>query len=107
MAIKKRNPLFVIGLSLITVGLYTIYWFYQTRQELNELGSEERSPLMHTIGLLVPFVGFYVLWLYSSDVEAVTKKAKDKVILFLAWIVFFPVALYMVQEELNARATTQ
>ncbi|MFH1394120.1 MAG: DUF4234 domain-containing protein [Candidatus Micrarchaeota archaeon] len=101
MVVKKRNPLFVVAVSFITAFIYGLYWFYQTRRELNELTKKDSNPLLHTLGLFVPFVNLYVLWKYCEDVEIASKKARDKVILFLAWIVFFPVAQYLTQEELN------
>ncbi len=104
MSVKKRGVLFVIALSLITFGIYAIYWFYHTRNELNELTGETTSPILWTIGLFIPFVNFYVLWKYCEAAEIASKKAQNKVIIFLAWLVFFPVAQYLVQEELNKLA---
>lgn len=33
---KKRNPLTVILLSIVTLGIYDIYWLVQTKKILNE-----------------------------------------------------------------------
>ncbi len=33
---KKRNPFAVFGLSLITLGIYDIYWMVVTKKELNK-----------------------------------------------------------------------
>lgn len=104
MAVKKRNPLFVVALSLITFGIYALYWFYVTREELNGLVGGKTSALLWTIGLFVPVVNLYVLWKYCEDTEVACKKARDKVILFIAWIVFFPIAQWLTQEELNKLA---
>jgi F0F1-type ATP synthase membrane subunit a len=87
--------------SFITLFIYALYWFYSTRNELNELTGGKNSPLLWTIGLFVPFVNLYVIWKYCEDVEIASKKARDKVVLFLAWIVFVPIAQFLVQEELN------
>lgn len=88
-------------MSFITLFIYALYWFYSTRNELNELTGGKNSPLLWTIGLFVPFVNLYVIWKYCEDVEIASKKARDKVVLFLAWIVFVPIAQFLVQEELN------
>lgn len=104
MAVKKRNPIFVIVVSIITLGIYCLYWFYSTRSELNELTGGGTSPLLWTIGLFIPIVNIYVLWKYSEDTEIASKKAQNKVVLFLAWLVFFPIAQFLTQEELNKRA---
>jgi hypothetical protein len=104
LTVKKRNPLFVIIVSILTGFLYGIYWFYSTRKELNELTNQDTSPILWTLGLLVPIVNLYVLWKYCEDVEITSKKAHNKVVLFLAWLVFFPIAQFLTQEELNKLA---
>ncbi len=104
MTVKRRDPVFVVVVSFVTMYIYGLYWFYKTRSELNELVKGSTSALLWTIGLFIPIVNLYVLWKYCEDVEAASKKARDKVILFLACIVFFPVAQWLVQEELNKLA---
>lgn len=104
IAVKERNPIFVVVVSIITLGIYCLYWFYSTRKELNELTSQSSSPVLWTIGLLIPIVNIYVLWKYSEDTEMASKKAQNKVVLFLAWLVFFPIAQFLTQEELNKLA---
>ncbi|HSB46533.1 MAG TPA: DUF4234 domain-containing protein [Candidatus Bilamarchaeum sp.] len=101
MAVKKRNPLFVIVVSFLTFFIYALYWFYATRSELNELTGNKTSALLWTLGLFVPLLNLYVIWRYCEDVEIASKKARDKVVLFIAWLVFIPLAQYLVQEELN------
>ncbi len=104
MAVKERNPWFVVIVSIITFYIYGLYWFYKTRKELNELTGNKTSPWLWTIGLFIPFVNLYVIWKYCEDVEAVSKKAYDKLLLFLAWIVFVPIAQFVTQGELNKLA---
>ena len=38
LAAKIRNPLGVIGLSLITLGIYFFFWWYYVNREMRELG---------------------------------------------------------------------
>jgi hypothetical protein len=104
MAVKRRDPVFVVVVSFITAYIYGLYWFYKTRGELNDLVKGTASPLLWTIGLFVPFVNLYVLWKYCEDLEAASNKARDKVILFIAWLVFMPIAQWLIQEELNKLA---
>ena len=37
----KRNPLGVLGLSLITFGIYFFYWYYKVNDELRRLEHDE------------------------------------------------------------------
>ncbi|MEK6981973.1 MAG: DUF4234 domain-containing protein [Candidatus Micrarchaeota archaeon] len=101
MAIKKRDPIKVIIFSILTLGIYYLYWFYQTRTELNELTGGKTSAIVWLILGLLPIVGFYVLWRYAQDVEKVSKGSQSKVLLFVLWLVLFPAAQYLTQIELN------
>ena len=105
MAVKNRNPLFVVGVSIITLFIYAVYWFYQTRQELNDLNAETMSPVLALIGLFVFPVNLYVIWKYVKAVETVSNKAQSAVVLLILWIVFLPAAQYLTQVELNKKAT--
>jgi len=35
---KLRNPLGVVGLSLITLGIYYFFWWYFINREMRDLG---------------------------------------------------------------------
>lgn len=101
MAVKKRDPLFVVVVSLITAFIYGLYWFYQTREEINELGAEKKDPLLWTLALFIPFVNLYSIWKHCEDLKAATNMERDPVIIFIAWIMFIPIAQYLVQVKLN------
>ena len=38
---KVRNPWGVLGLSLITLGIYTIFWYYYINKEFKEYGAAQ------------------------------------------------------------------
>lgn len=63
----KRSVLRVVGLEIVTLGLYYYYWFYVTRQHLKEeLGSDDNVGLQ-TLGLIVPILQAFILyWLYRD-----------------------------------------
>jgi hypothetical protein len=54
-----RNVLFVLLISLITIGIYTIYWAYKTHEEMNQ----------HTGDGLGGVLGL-VVWILVSPVSA-------------------------------------
>jgi Domain of unknown function (DUF4234) len=69
---KIRNPLGVLGLSLITFGIYHIFWWYFINREMADLGRANRraelgdNPIMSvlaiTLGAFIivpPFVSFW------------------------------------------------
>ncbi len=71
---------------------------------MGEINKSETNPLLWTIGLFIPFVNFYVFWKYSGEAEKAMKSKYSQLILFLAWIVFFPIAQYLTQEGINEHA---
>lgn len=104
MGVKKRGVWFVILAGFITLGIYWLYWFYNTSKEIIELNKSKSNPLYWTIGLFVPFVNLYIIYRYSMEAEKMMKEKTQWAVLFIAWIVFFPVAQYLVQKELNKYA---
>jgi hypothetical protein len=72
---KERNPLGVIGLSLITIGIYGIFHYYYVNKELAELGKARgttelgENPMMSVLAivpgaiLIIPaFVSVWNTW---------------------------------------------
>lgn len=84
---------------IITFGLYMIYWFHVTHQQLSEGTDAEFNPTMRTIGLFIPIYNLLVLWRTAHDAEAVTDQ--DGVLLFLLMVVFTPAAWYLIQSGIN------
>ena len=37
---KERNILLIYILGFVTFGLYILYWLYETKKELEELGAD-------------------------------------------------------------------
>jgi len=46
----------VVLAGFITLGIYWLYWFYNTTRELGEINKSDTSPVLWTIGLFVPLV---------------------------------------------------
>ena len=103
--VKRRNMLAQVGLMIITIGIYAIYWFYQTACELKALANDETaSPGLWTVLLFIPFGAFYSYYKYSSLYEVITPDKFNRWLLFVLWIVFSPAAWFIVQSHLNTRA---
>jgi uncharacterized membrane protein len=102
--VKYRNPVLVILFSIITLGIYGIYWLVSTTNELRRLTSVAPDPLALFL-LLIPvlniFVWIWYFWKYSSAVEAVS--GVQAIVLFLFWVVFSPISIIITQVELNKK----
>ena len=66
--IKKRNPLAVVLLSLVTLGIYGIVWYVKTKGELVERGGKVPTAWL----IIVPVVNLYWLYKYYAGAEEVT-----------------------------------
>jgi len=102
--VKYRNPVLVILFSIITLGIYGIYWLVSTTNELRRLTSVAPDPLALLL-LLIPvlniFVGIWYYWKYSKAVEEIS--GVQAILLFLFWILLSPVSMIITQVELNKK----
>ncbi len=98
--IQKRDPLVVVILSLVTLGIYGLYWVYKTKEELNSLGAKVPSFIL----AFIPIVNIYFFWKYCEAFTTYVKKDESPILYFLLWIIIYPVAQYIIQSELNKLA---
>jgi predicted nucleic acid-binding Zn ribbon protein len=98
---KERNIGMCILYTIITLGIYVIYWFYSTKNEMVELGAD-----IPTFWLaIIPIVNIYWLYKYYVGLAQVTNKSKDTALIyFILYIVFSPAMLTITQVELNKLA---
>lgn len=100
--VKKRNMIVQIILMICTFGLYGVYWFYQTAQEIkHHLKDEEASPTLWTLLLFVPFFGLYAHYKYSEMFVQISSEKMNKWLMFVLWLVFSPAVWFIVQRDLN------
>lgn len=104
----KRGVGRVIGFSILSFGIYTYYWFYVTRKQVNgEIGSTDDAGL-YTAGLLVPILNVIITYWLWRDVALLRQRAglpDFNVVLWLVLAMFVPfaaLAIYpMVVNRLN------
>jgi Domain of unknown function (DUF4234) len=103
--VKHRDMLMQVFLFIITCGIYSIYWFYQTTVEMKNLDSaDDVSPGLWTVLLFLPIVNLYAVYRYSELFEDVADDHLNKWILFILWIVICPAVWFIVQMDLNKKA---
>lgn len=99
--IKRRNPALVIIFSIITAGIYFLYWAVKTKEEIKLLGAS--IPTMWLI--IVPIGNVYFLYKYCDGFAEYVKKDKFGPVWFLVALTIFPVFPVIVQIELNKLAS--
>ena len=98
---QHRNPIMVILLSIITLGIYFIVWLVTTKDRMNTKGAQIPTAWL----LIIPLVNIYWLWKFSEGIELVTKKGMQTVIAFLLLWLLDIIGAAIIQNELNKVAT--
>jgi len=100
VTIKHRSPVAVIILSIITFGLYALYWTVKTKGEINSLGAKIPTAWL----IIVPIANIYFCYRYMEGFSVYAKKDNNPILWFLLYLVIAPVAMIFVQIELNKLA---
>lgn len=113
---RVRNPLGVIGLTLITLGIYGIVWYYKVNKELAAIGqakgSEEagtdpmKSVLAVTVGALVlvpAIMSLFGTWKRLNAAEKLVglEPGMSAGTGFILHFLLGPVGTYFMQSNLN------
>ncbi len=95
--VKKRSIILVYVFSIITLGIYTIYWLVSTKSEMNELGAKIPTGWL----LIIPIVNLYWFYKYYDGFSSKVRKDNLAVIWFLIHLFVGIVMPAIVQSELN------
>lgn len=104
---KNRNLFVQLLLYVVTLGLYGIYWYYSTANEIIKAGKIQGSAGLWTVLFLIPIVNLYAYWKHASAVNAATDGTHGTLGLFLLAVIFYPIYWIIVQNELNSRSSQQ
>lgn len=118
---KIRNPLGVVGLSIITIGIYYAFWWYFINREMRDFGrargvdlgqNPANSVLAITLGALIIVPALVTLWTTTDRIQrtqeaAAVDRPANGPIIFVLLIVIGPVGIWYAQRELNKAWTAQ
>lgn len=99
--IKRRNMLVQVLLMVITLGLYSLYWYYVTLKELHIGNNKDEGAGIWLVLLFIPIANLFSWWHHSSEFARFTSNKYPAILLFVLWIVFSPAVWFIVQYELN------
>ena len=103
--IKRRNLAMQVLLMIVTLGLYSIYWFYVTSKEMIEYKTLDGSAALWTLLSIIPLLNLYAEYKQGEAVEALTEGSINRWIIFILWLIFSPAVWFITQTELNKLAT--
>jgi hypothetical protein len=108
---KKREPLGVLGLSIITLGIYWFYWYYKINDEIRHFQKDDNvrpgiALLAVTLGWLIivpPFISVYNTSLHVVQMEqgaGIQQELSPALNVILLLVVAVGVGMYS-QEHFN------
>jgi len=110
-AYLQRNPLGVLGLSVVTLGIYFFYWYYKINEELRTFEHDDtisptRSLMAMIFGWLIivpPFIAMYNTAKHVRGIEdrtAIQPVLEPALVIVIMLLVTVGTGLYL-QEHLN------
>lgn len=105
MAIKQRNIVTCILLSLVTCGIYGIYWMIMLAKEGVSVKDPADSAILEIVLMLfLPFVGLFLVEKKFSEgcaARGVTHSDNSVLYLILGLVGLGIVSICMLQNDLN------
>ena len=98
---QHRDPIMVILLSIITLGIYSLFWYVATKNEMNAKGAQIPTAWL----IIIPFVNIWWYWKFCEGVELVTNKGMGVAVAFLLLWLLGAIGEAIIQNELNKVAT--
>ena len=107
----KRNPLGVLGLSVVTLGIYFFYWYYKVNDELRRFEhdpsiSPTRSLMAIIFGWIIIVPPFIAMYNTAKRVQGVEERMTIQPQLEPALVIVFMLIVSVgngvyIQEHLN------
>jgi len=94
---KHRSVAAVIILSLVTFGIYTLFWMYFTKEEMNAQGAKIPTFIL----AFIPIANIYWTWKYCEGVGYVTDERLSGPVAFLLVLLLGLIGIAIVQHSLN------
>ncbi len=94
---KRRDPLMVAVLSIVTFGIYALIWYVMTKNEMNRRGANIPTAWL----IIIPIANIYWMWMYCVGVETVTKGVMSAPLAFLLLFFLGFIGMAIIQSSLN------
>lgn len=92
-----RNPITVVLLTIVTLGIYYLVWYVTTKDEMNAKGANIPTAWL----LVVPIANYFWIWHFSQGVEMVTNKAMGTGTAFVLLLFLGTIGGAIIQSNLN------
>ncbi len=99
--IKYRNMVMQVVLVFVTFGVYALYWFYVTLDELHKANGRSEGSGMWTFLSLIPIVQYFAYWHQANEYTEFVDEKFPAMGIFILWLMFSPAVWFLVQSDLN------
>lgn len=100
-AFSEGSLLLQVVFTVVTFGLYPLYWTYKTAKMLDRGTNQNLTPIL----AIIPIANIIALWQISEAAEPATDKEAMPV--FLLFLFFGVISWYWVQSGINSVASQQ
>jgi hypothetical protein len=90
---NAQAPWRLVLLSILTFGIYELYWFYRNWKHLKIHKSLDISPGWRTVGLLVPIYNIVLIYGQFRDIRDYAAETGCKIYSSAGWLTFGYIAL--------------
>jgi hypothetical protein len=94
---QKRSVGMVLLLSLLTFGIYPIYWHVATKTEMVDCGADIPTCWL----LIIPIANLYWLWKWCGGIEHITREKMTAPVAFLLHVMLPLVGMMILQDAMN------
>jgi hypothetical protein len=98
-AFTKKSLGKQVALTIVTFGLYQMYWFYDTADQFDKGTDKSISAIL----MFIPPINILPLWNMCEAAETVTEQSQ--IVLFLVFVFFPPLSWYWIQGGINEIAS--
>ena len=92
-----RDPITVVLLPIVTLGIYYLFWYVTTKDEMNAKGANIPTAWL----LIIPIANWFWIWEFSKGLELVTNKGMEAGTAFLLLIFLGTIGGAIIQSNLN------
>lgn len=94
---KNRSPLAVVLLTIVTFGIYGIYWEVSTKVEMVAKGADIPTAWL----IIIPIANLYWVYKYCMGVEKVSNGKMSGVMALVLMLVLGVVGMAIIQDTFN------
>ena len=94
---RNRSVAGLLVLTIVTLGIYGLYWMVSTKREMNNLGAQIPTSWL----IIIPIANIWWVWKYSEGVEHVTGGKMTAVLAFILQYLLGVIGMMIIQNEFN------